>query len=79
MEDKENTENSVMRYLSGGACIVGGTAARLWSMAAEIVPTALELAGNLGMSASARGIWWGITAIVIAVALGLDRWLSHRL
>ena len=54
MEDKENIENSVMRYLSGSACIVGGTAAYVLLMAAEVAPTALELAGNLGMSVSAR-------------------------
>ena len=79
MEDKENIENSVMPYLSGSACIVGGTAAYVLLMSAEVVPTALDLAGNLGMSVSARAAWWGNTAIAIAVALGLDKWLSRRL
>lgn len=71
--------NSIMRYLSGGACIVGGTAAYLLLMAMEVVPTALELAGNLGMTVSARDAWIGISAIAITVALGLDRLLSRRL
>ena len=71
--------NRVMRYLSGGACIVGGTAAYLLLMAVEVVPTALELAGNLGMQLSARDAWIGISVIAITVALGLDRLLSRKL
>ena len=71
--------NRVMRYLSGGVCIVGGTAVYLLLMAVEVVPTALELAGNLGMAVSARDAWIGISAIAITVALGLDRLLSRKL
>ena len=71
--------NRVMRYLSSGACIVGGTVAFLILMAMEVVPTALELAGNLGMAVSARDAWIGISAIAITVALGLDRLLSRKL
>lgn len=70
--------NRVMRYLSGGTYIVGGTAAYLWMMKVEVVPTALELAGNLGMTISARDAWIGISAIAITVALGLDRLLWRR-
>ena len=78
-DDKEYILNSIMRYLTGGACIVGGTVAFLLVMAVEVVPTALELAGNLGVTVSARDAWIGISAIAITVALGLDRLLSRRL
>lgn len=71
--------NRVMLYLSGGACIVGGTVAFLMLMAMEVVPTALELAGNLGMQVSARDAWIGISAIAITVALGLDRLLWRKM
>ena len=71
--------NSLMRYLSVGARIVCGTAAYLLVMAAVVIPTALELAGNFGMSVSVRDAWLGISAITITVALGLDRLLSRRL
>lgn len=45
--------NSVMRNLSGGVCIVGGTAAYLLVIDVAVVPTTLELAGNLGVTVSA--------------------------
>ena len=69
--------NSVMRNLSGGTCIMGGTAAYLLVMAVEVVPTAMELAGSLGVTVSARDVWIGISAIAITFALSLERLLSR--
>ena len=60
--------NSLMRYLSVGARIVCGTAAYLLVMAAVVIPTALELAGNFGMSVSVRDAWLGISAITITAS-----------
>ena len=67
------------RQIFGWICVVVGVGVYLWLMAAEVVPTALELSGNIGMSVSARDAWLGISAIAIAVALSLDRWLSRKL
>lgn len=69
--------NSLMRNLSGGARIVGGTAAYLLVTAVEVVPTTREIAGNLGVSVSVRDVWIGISAIAIIVALRLDSLLSR--
>ena len=66
------------RQIAGGALIAGGTAAYLWLMAAELVPTAVELSAALGMSVPAPAAWVGLTAAALAVALGLDRALSRR-
>ena len=66
-----------VRHIVGGACIVGGSAAYLWLMSAELVPTALELAGNLGLSASAPAAWTGLTAAALVVVMAVDRGLSR--
>ena len=47
-------------------------------MAAEVVPTALELAGNLGVPATAPVAWVGLTAAAFAVVFGLDRTFSRK-
>ncbi len=62
----------------GFICVVIGVGTYLWLMAEEVVPTALELSGNLGMQVSLRDAWFGISAIAITVALYLDRWLSRK-
>ena len=36
---------------------MGGTVAYLWLMAAEVVPTAMELAAEFGMSAPVPAVW----------------------
>lgn len=66
------------RQTAGLACIVGGTVAYLWLMAANVVPTALELAGSLGVPAFAPIVWSGLTSAAFAVVFGVDRALSHR-
>jgi len=66
------------RQITGGLFIVGGAAAYLWLMAANVVPTALELAGNLGVPATAPIAWIGLTSAAFAVVFGVDRALSHR-
>ncbi|MYC05573.1 MAG: hypothetical protein F4X57_00050 [Chloroflexi bacterium] len=65
------------RQTAGGACIVGGTVAYLWLMVAMVVPTTLELAGNLGVPAPAPAVWAGLTAAALLVAFGVDRALRH--
>ena len=66
------------RQTAGLACIVGGTVAYLWLMAAVVVPTALELAGSLGVPVFAPIAWIGLTAAAFAVVFGVDRTFSHR-
>ena len=66
------------RQAAGSACILGGTVAYLWLTAAEVVPTALELAGNLGVPATAPVAWGGLTAAAFAVVFGLDRTFSRK-
>ena len=61
------------RHIAGGACMVGGTVAYLWLMAAEVVPTALELAASLSVPASAPVAWVGLTAAVLVIVFGVDR------
>ena len=66
------------RQTAGVACIVGGTAAYLWLMAAEVVPTAVDLAAAFGMSAPAPAVWVGLTVAVLAVVFGVDRAFSRK-
>ena len=48
------------RQTAGVAFIVGGAAAYLWLMAAEVVPTAVDLAANLGVPVSVSVTWIGL-------------------
>ena len=66
------------RQTAGVACIVGGTAAYLWLMAAEVVPTAVDLFAEFGMSAPAPAVWFGLTAAALAVVFGVDRVFSRK-
>ena len=65
-------------HIIGGACIVGGVGVYIWLMSAELVPTALELAGNLGVPVPAPAAWVGLTAAALAVVFGVDRAFSRR-
>ena len=55
------------RQIAGGACILGGTVAYLWLMAAEVVPTAVDLAAAFRMSAPAPAVWVGLTVAALTV------------
>ena len=66
------------RQAVGGAFVVGGIAAYLWLMAAELVPASLELAAALGIPASAPVAWVGLTAAALATVAVVDRGLSRR-
>ena len=66
------------RQIAGGACILVGTVAYLWLMAAEVVPTAVDLAAALGMSAPAPAVWVGLTVAALAVVFGVDRAFSRK-
>ena len=66
------------RQIAGGAFIGGGVIAYFWLMVAEVVPTALELAGSLGMPASAPVAWTGLTVAALLVAFGVDRAFSRE-
>ena len=66
------------RQIAGGACILGGTVAYLWLMAAEVVPTAMELAAEFGMSAPAPAVWVGLTVAALAIVCGVDRAISRK-
>lgn len=66
------------RQIAGSACILGGTVAYLWLMVAMVVPAAQELAGSLGVPATAPIAWIGLTAAAFAVVFGVDRTFSHR-
>ena len=66
------------RQIAGGACMLGGTVAYLWLMAAAVVPTALELTGNLGVPVSASVAWLGLMAAALAVVFGVDRVFSRK-
>ena len=65
------------RQIAGGACIVGGMIAYFWLMAAEVIPTALDLAASLGMPASTPIAWTGLTVAALAVVFGVDRTLRR--
>ena len=67
-----------VRHIAGGACVVGGVGAYLWLMSAELVPTTVELAGRLGVPASAPAAWFGLTAAALVVVVAVDRGLSRR-
>ncbi|MDE2715789.1 MAG: hypothetical protein OXI33_02095 [Chloroflexota bacterium] len=66
------------RQIAGLACITGGTVAYLWLMVAMVVPTALELAGSLGVPTSVSVAWTGLSAAAFAVVFGVDRAFSYR-
>ena len=66
------------RQIAGGACILGGTVAYLWLMAAEVVPTAMELAAEFGMSAPVPAVWVGLSVAALAVVFGVDRAFSRK-
>ena len=66
------------RQMAGGACMLGGTVAYLWLMAALLVPTALELSASLGVPSSVPVTLVGLTASTLLVALGVDRAFSRR-
>ena len=66
------------RQIVGGLCIASGSGAYVWLMAAALVPTAMELAANFGVPASAPVAWIGLTAAALAVALGVDRGLLRK-
>ena len=66
------------RQTAGVACIVGGAAAYLWLMAAEVVPTAVDLAAEFGMYAPAPAVWIGLTVAALAVVFGVDRAFSRK-
>ena len=66
------------RQTAGVACILGGTVAYLWLMAAEVVPTAVDLAAAFGMSAPAPAVWVGLTVAALTVVFGVDRAISRK-
>ena len=66
------------RQMAGGACILGGTVAYLWLMAALLVPTALELSASLGVPSPVPVTWVGLTTAALLVALGVDRAFSRK-
>ena len=66
------------RQIAGGALVAGGAVAYLWLLAAELVPAAVELSTVLGAPVSVPVAWVGLTAVALAVALGLDRVFSRR-
>ena len=66
------------RQTAGVACIVGGTAAYLWLMAAEVVPTAVDLAAAFRMSAPVPAVWVGLSVTALAVVFGVDRAFSRK-
>ena len=70
--------NFSRRQIAGGACIVGGIAAYIWLMAAELVPVAVELTTALGVPVSVPVAWVGLTAAALVVAVGLESALSRR-
>ena len=70
--------NLQRRQIAGWACILGGTVAYLWLMAALVVPTVLELSASLGVLSSVPVTWVGLTAAALLVALGVDRAFSRR-
>ena len=66
------------RRTAGGTCILVGMAACLWLMAAEVVPTAMELVANLGVSVPVPVTWIGLTVAALAVVSGADRAFSRK-
>ena len=66
------------RQIVGGLCFVSGSGAYVWLMAAALVPTAVGLAANFGVSATAPGAWIGLTAAALAFVLGVDRGLLRK-
>ena len=66
------------RQMAGGACMLGGTVAYLWLMAALLVPTAQELSAGLGVPSPVPVTWVGLTAAALLVALGVDRAFSRK-
>ena len=66
------------RQMAGGTCMLGGTVAYLWLMAALVVPTASELAAGLGAPSPVPVLWIGLTAVALLVVFGMDRTFSRR-
>lgn len=57
----------------GGSFIGAALVGYVWFMAAELVPATVELAAVLGMSVSAPVAWLGLTAVAIAVVVGVNK------
>ena len=57
----------------GGFWIIVALIGYVWWMAAQVVPTTVELAAVLGMSVSAPAAWIVLTTIALLLALGVGR------
>ena len=57
----------------GGFWIIVALFGYVWWMAAQVVPTTMELAAVLGMSVSAPAAWIVLTTIALLLALGVGR------
>ena len=57
----------------GGFWIIVALIGYVWWMAAQVVPTTMELAAVLGMSVSAPAAWIVLTMIALLLALGVGR------
>ena len=57
----------------GGFWIIVALFGYVWWMAAQVVPTTMELASVLGMSVSAPAAWIVLTTIALLLALGVGR------
>ena len=57
----------------GGFWIIVALIGYVWWMAAQVVPTTMELAAVLGMSVSAPAAWIVLTTIALLLALGVGR------
>ena len=64
------------RHIAGGACVVVGATAYIWLMAAELVPTAVELGAAFGVGVASSVAWAGLTVGALAVVFFIDRVLS---
>ena len=57
----------------GGFWIIVALFGYVWWMAAQVVPTTMELASVLGMAVSAPAAWIVLTTIALLLALGVGR------
>ena len=57
----------------GGFWIIVALFGYVWWMAAQVVPTTVELAAVLGMAVSAPAAWIVLTTIALLLALGVGR------
>ena len=57
----------------GGFWIIVALFGYVWWMAAQVVPTTMELAAVLGMAVSAPAAWIVLTTIALLLALGVGR------